>query len=121
MEEYVEYQYSQAGENLKILTLKGSFCYPYALQIKDKIYEPIRAGKTALLVDLTGLEYIDSVGIGVIVGIQIKLKEKKCECSLVCQKGDILRLFQLIGLDKSFEIFLSLDEATKIMRSRLKS
>ncbi len=119
MEDSIEYSYQQIGENLRVLSLKGSFSYPYALRIKDKLYEPIRNKQTALIVDLTELDYIDSVGIGVIVGIQIKLREKKCECSLVCRKGEILRIFQLIGLDKSFEIFLSLEEASKILLSRL--
>jgi len=121
MENSIDYSYRQINENLKVLSLRGSFSYPYALRIKDKIYEPIRTKKTSLLVDLSELEYIDSVGIGVIVGIQIKLKEKKCGCSLVCKKGEILRVFQLIGLDRSFEVFLSIDEAIKVMLSRLSS
>jgi len=109
----LEYKTRKLSEEWNCLEPKGSFSYPSVLRIKDELYEIISEKSKNLLIDLNNLEYIDSVGIGIIVGLQMRTKELKGQTSLVCKKGDIFRIIELVGLDRSIEIYSHIDEALK--------
>ena len=69
--------------------------------LRERLDEQISAGRRHLVVDLQGVTFMDSTGLGVLVG---RLK-------LVCTSERILKVFAITGLDKVFQIFDSIDEA----------
>jgi anti-sigma B factor antagonist len=113
MEKKLDLQYKSTLMNRGYihLELMGSFSYPNVLRIKDDLHELIDEETKNLLVDLNNLDYVDSVGIGIIVGLQVRIKELKGNIYLICEKVEILKIIQLVGLDKAFELFPSLRAA----------
>jgi len=113
MEKKIDLRYTSTvlGREYVHLELYGSFSYPNVLRIKDELHELIDEEKTNLLIDLNNLDYIDSVGIGIIVGLQVRIKELKGRMFLICDRGAILKIIQLVGLDRAFELFADIGEA----------
>ena len=109
----IRYEYKRISSSLTYLTFEGNFCYPYVFRIKEELYKLLSENQNCLLVDLNNLDYIDSVGIGIIIGLQLKTKELNGQFYLICRKGKILKIIELVGLDNAFKIFSELEEAEK--------
>jgi anti-sigma B factor antagonist len=71
---------------------------------KSKINEEIENLKSNLIFDFAKLEYIDSLGLGVLVSILKKIKGFNKEVELVNLKPNVKKLFVITGLDKVFVI-----------------
>jgi anti-sigma B factor antagonist len=69
--------------------------------------------KPAIIVNLAHVSYIDSTGMGVLVGGEKRANEYGGRFAVVCSDEKILRLFSMTGLDKALDIFPSDDEARK--------
>ena len=69
-------------------------------------------GHYRLVVDLEGVEFMDSTGLGVLVSCLKRAKEHGGDLSLVCTSPQILRVLSITGLDKVFEVRASLDDGT---------
>jgi anti-sigma B factor antagonist len=67
-----------------------------------------------LLVVLDGVGFIDSSGLGVLVGALRRMKERDGEMRLVCAKEPVLKILRITGLDRVFPIYASTDEARAI-------
>ena len=67
-----------------------------------------------LVVALDGVGFIDSSGLGVLVGALRRMKERGAEMRLVCTRDQVLKILRITGLDKVFTIEATLDEARVI-------
>lgn len=73
-------------------------------ELKNKIYELIEEQNHDLIINGEQLDYIDSTGLGVIMGIYKKLQEKSLNIKVVNLKPNIYKLFDITGLNKVFNI-----------------
>ncbi|MRR11116.1 anti-sigma factor antagonist, partial [bacterium] len=64
-----------------------------------------------ILVDLDEVGFIDSSGLGVLVGGMRRVKERSGSLRLVCTRENILKIFRITGLDKVFPVFGTVAEA----------
>lgn len=64
-----------------------------------------------LLLDLQRVDFIDSTGLGVLVGAAKRMRVNGGQFRLVCAKQHLLDLFNLTRLDEVFRIFPSLTDA----------
>ena len=76
-------------------------------------------GKRHVLVDLSRVTFMDSTGLGVLVGMLKRLRNARGSLALVVTDYDIERLFELTGLDGSFKIFRTRDEALESLAQAL--
>lgn len=72
--------------------------------LRDDILEIIDQGVTDLIMDLSGLIYIDSSGLGTLVTINKRVKEKNGSLVLMGAQGLPLDLIKRTRLDKVFNI-----------------
>lgn len=81
-----------------------------ALAFKESVIEIIAQGNRRLVLDLGGVDFIDSSGLGSVVAV---LKNLGGKGSLaVCNvKGAVQNLFKLTRMDKVFTIVGSTDDA----------
>lgn len=68
-------------------------------------------GNHRLIIDMEGVEFIDSTGLGVLVGGLKRVRAHDGSIDLVCTQGRILRIFRITGLGKVFGIYDSVKEA----------
>jgi anti-sigma B factor antagonist len=73
--------------------------------VKDKLTAAIEAnpGET-VRVDLTDVDFLDSTGLGVLVGALRRAHTGGGEVVLAGARPNVAKVFQITGLDKVFEI-----------------
>ena len=86
--------------------LKDKIYVSDASLLRDDILEIIDQGATDLRMDLSGLSYIDSSGLGTLVTINKRVKEKNGRLVLFGAQGLPLELIKRTRLDKVFTIEL---------------
>ena len=94
-----------------VIRLGGEIDVYTAPLVREKLDEQIRKGRNDLVLDLTDVTFLDSTGLGVLVG---RLKHARSTGgSLVLFGADarVLRVFSITGLDKVFEMFPDLETA----------
>ena len=94
-----------------VVHLGGEIDVYTAPLVREKLDEQIQAGRTNLVVDLTDVTFLDSTGLGVLVG-RLKLTRTRGGSMRLVGKDDrVLKVFAITGLDKVFEIHPDLDSA----------
>ena len=74
-------------------------------------YFAANKGKFHLLVDMEKVEFLDSTGLGVLVGGLKRVRAHDGSLELVCTQERILKIFRITGLTKVFGIHDTIDEA----------
>lgn len=59
-------------------------------------------GRTSLTLDCSGLIFVDSQGLGMLVGVSRRLKEAGGSLHLQGARNQLLRVLQLTRLDQTF-------------------
>lgn len=70
-----------------------------------------QGGHQQLVVDLTGVEFMDSTGLGVLVGAQQEAARQGGSVELICTTPRLLKILRITGLDKVFPIHSSVADA----------
>lgn len=94
-----------------VLTVGGEIDVYTAPRLRDKVTELVGAGHHDLLIDLDAVEFLDSTGLGVLVGGLKKVRAEDGTFALVCGQERLLKIFRITGLAKVFTIHPSLDAA----------
>jgi anti-sigma B factor antagonist len=66
-------------------------------------------GNGLVAVDLSGCEFIDSSGLNALVNAHSELEGKGGRLVVVCDDPNILKVFEIAGLDQVLEIVASLE------------
>ena len=111
---FVIAQRELAGDTT-LLSVEGDLDLSSAPRLKWALADSQSAGAKHLIVDLSGVAFIDSTALGVLVGAQRALDEG-FHLAIVCAEENVLRIFELTGLDGMFEIVPTLDDALEFVR-----
>ena len=94
-----------------ILAVRGEVDVYTAPRLREKLVELVSQGKYRIIVDLEGVDFLDSTGLGVLVGGLKRLRSHDGDLTLVCTQPRILKVFEITGLTKVFAIHNNVDEA----------
>lgn len=75
-----------------------------AKDFREELLAMIKPDTSELVVDLTGVEMIDSVGLGVFIATHNGLNKIEGKLKVVNVAPNILNLFKTMGLDRHFEV-----------------
>ncbi len=95
-----------------VLAVRGEVDVYTAPRLREKLVELVSQGKYRIIVDLEGVDFLDSTGLGVLVGALKRVRSNDGELSLVCTQPRIRKVFEVTGLTKVFSLFDSVDDAT---------
>ncbi|MGI8433512.1 MAG: STAS domain-containing protein [Nocardioidaceae bacterium] len=79
--------------------------------LRDRLVELVNGGHHHLVVDLDGVDFLDSTGLGVLVGALKRVRSHQGSLQLVCSKDSLLKVFRITGLSKVFTIHDSVEQA----------
>ena len=82
-----------------------------APQLREKLVDLVGEQKYHLIVDMENVDFLDSTGLGVLVGGLKRVRAHDGSLQLVCTQERILKIFRITGLTKVFPIHSSVDEA----------
>jgi len=94
-----------------VLAVKGEVDVYTAPRLREKLVELVSHGSQHLVIDLEGVDFLDSTGLGVLVGGLKRLRSHDGDLSLVCSQHRILKVFEITGLTKVFSIYDSVEAA----------
>ena len=94
-----------------VLSPHGDVDFATGPELRKRITETLVAGDVHLVVDLLGVDFIESTGLGALIGGRRRAQALNGSLSLVCTEEQLLRIFEITGLDKVFDIYATIDEA----------
>jgi anti-sigma B factor antagonist len=94
-----------------VLEVAGEIDVYTAPKLREKLIELVNDGSYHLVVDLERVDFLDSTGLGVLVGGLKRVRNHDGSLGLVCTQDKILKIFRITGLTKVFPIHDSVDEA----------
>ncbi len=103
---------SEEINGIVVLKLAGKIMGgPEAGQVNDKIHELIEAGKQKMIIDMSGLELMNSSGLGIFISAVNTLKNSNGQLVMIHVPERILQLFKMTRLINVFNIADDLDQA----------
>lgn len=87
-----------------VVAVGGEIDVYTAPRLRDTITTLVGAGAYHLVVDLSAVEFLDSTGLGVLVGGLKKVRSHDGSLVLVCSQERLLKIFRITGLSKVFAI-----------------
>ena len=100
-----------AAQGRTVIAVSGEIDVYTAPRLRETLVGLVDAGNYRLIVDMEGVEFLDSTGLGVLVGGLKRVRAHDGGIDLVCTQGRILRIFRITGLSRVFNIYDSVDEA----------
>jgi anti-sigma B factor antagonist len=97
-------------ERICVVSVQGDLDLASAPQLKWTLVELLDKGYAQYVIDLSELTYMDSMGLGVLVGFR-KRVEGTARLALACLPATQGKLLEMTGLDACFDRFDSLEEA----------
>ncbi len=94
-----------------VVEVAGEIDLHWAPQLRAALIEASAAEKPCVVVDLGEVSFLDSTGIGVLVGALKRAREKGGALGFCGVKGRVRRVFEVTGLVSALPIFESCDAA----------
>ena len=105
---------TREADGKTVVAVGGEIDVYTAPKLRDKITELVGEGVYELVIDLSGVEFLDSTGLGVLVGGLKKVRAHDGTLTLVCNQDRLLKIFRITGLAKVFVIH---DDAASALAS----
>ena len=83
-----------------VIAVSGEIDVYTAPKLRERLIGLVEAGSYQLIVDMEGVEFLDSTGLGVLVGGLKRVRAHDGWIDLVCTQGRILRIFRITGLTR---------------------
>ncbi len=108
----------QINDDCFVLSLKGDLIGEQdGAQILEVVNDAQNAKVMVILISLEDVRYMNSSGLGVLITLLTKVKNKGGELALMSVSDQILKLLQMTKLDAVFKIYKDQEEAFKTLNS----
>jgi anti-sigma B factor antagonist len=94
-----------------VIAVTGEVDVATVPRLREQLHSLVAQGSHHIVVDLDAVDFLDSTGLGVLVGALKRVRTHDGELALVCTQPRIRKVFEVTGLTKVFSLFDSVDEA----------
>jgi anti-sigma B factor antagonist len=94
-----------------VIAVGGELDMSAAPDLRATIDGALDDGAVTLVVDLSEATFIDSTGIGTLMAALHRLKEAGGTLEIVCVEPNLLRVFEIVGLDRQLSIHATTESA----------
>lgn len=94
-----------------VIEVRGELDVYSAPRLREALIELVSEGHRQLIANLEAVDFLDSTGLGVLVGGLKRLRSNDGDLALVCTQSRILKVFDITGLTNVFRISASVDDA----------
>ena len=98
-------------DGIEIVDVEGEIDVYTAPRLRELLIELVNKKNYQLVVNMEKVEFLDSTGLGVLVGGLKRVRAHDGSLDLVCTQERILKIFRITGLTKVFGIYESVDQA----------
>ncbi|MFC4241974.1 STAS domain-containing protein [Gryllotalpicola reticulitermitis] len=94
-----------------VLAPEGKFNLVVAPALKARIEDLVASGKTKILVDLHAVDFIDSSGLGALIGGLKSARQNGGDLRIAAAGVQVLAVLKLTNLDRILSPFATVEEA----------
>lgn len=105
---------SRVDGDRTVVDVTGEIDVYTAPALREELTGLIDREHTDLIVDLTAVKFMDSTGLGVLVGALKKVRTLGGDLRLVIDQEKILKVFRITALTQVFTIHTTIDEALAV-------
>ncbi|NYE50916.1 anti-sigma B factor antagonist [Spinactinospora alkalitolerans] len=105
-------------DDTEIVVVEGEIDVYTAPRLRELLIDLVNKGNFHLVVNMEKVEFLDSTGLGVLVGGLKRVRAHDGTLDLVCTQERILKIFRITGLTKVFGIYESVQEAIDKRKSK---
>ena len=98
--------------DVAVLAVSGEVDVATVPRLREQLHGLVASGTPRIVVDLDAVDFLDSTGLGVLVGALKRLRAAEGTFGLVCAKEPLLKIFRITALDQVFPIYPSIEAAT---------
>lgn len=113
MDTQLEIASRSVGAETGVLSLSGEVDVSNVQRVREAAVELLEGGAKNLVVDLAKTEYMDSSGLGVVVGLLKKVKELGGTLAIAAAQPRVKRVFEVTGLNQVFPVRDDVEGALK--------
>ena len=117
MENPLRIESCQADEHSAVLSLQGEVDVANGHEVREAALSLLGSGVKTLVVDLSKTQYLDSAGLGILVGLLKRARESERRIVIVGAQPQVKRIFEITRLNQVFsmreDVASALQEVTK--------
>jgi len=98
-----------------VVTVVGEVDVTTGFRLRDPLHELVDRKLWHHVVDLRGVTFLDSTGLGILVGDHRRLRDRDGSLQVVCAPGLVSRVFRLTGVDRIVPVRQSVEDAVRIL------
>ena len=107
-----------ARDGIEVIDVQGEIDMYTAPRLRELLIDLVSKGHYRLVVNLDKVGFLDSTGLGVLVGGLRRVRAHDGSLDLVCTQQRILKIFRITGLTEVFGIYETVDQAIAARRGR---
>ena len=97
-----------------VLSVGGDLDVVGAPDLRQAVVTAVAEGSRLLALDLSELDFVDSFGLGAVVGALKRVRQRGGELALVCPSSRIRRVFEICDLDRILALHDSTDTLSEL-------
>ena len=98
-------------DGIEVIDVEGTIDIYTAPRLRELLIDLVSTDNCQLIVNLEKVKFLDSTGLGVLVGGLKRVRAHDGSLDLVCTQERILKLFRITGLTKVFGIYETVNQA----------
>lgn len=99
------------SDGLKVIKPEGDLDVYTVGSLRDAIGQMLENGTTKVVVDLDSVPFMDSSGLGALMGGVRRLRESGGDLAIACTREQHLKLFTITGFGEGVSIAPTVEEA----------
>jgi anti-sigma B factor antagonist len=100
-----------AKDGIEVIDVRGEIDICTAPRLRELLINLVSKGSCQLVVNLDKVGFLDSTGLGVLVGGLRRVRAHDGSLDLVCTQQPILKILEITGLTEVFGIYETVDQA----------
>jgi anti-sigma B factor antagonist len=98
-------------DGIEVIDVEGEIDVYTAPRLRELLTDLVNKNTYKFVVNMEKVEFLDSTGLGVLVGGLKRMRAWDGSLDVVCTQQRILKLFRITGLTKVFGIYETVDQA----------
>jgi anti-sigma B factor antagonist len=107
-----------AKDGIEVIDVQGEIDMYTVPRLRELVIDLVSKGSYRLVVNLDKVGFLDSTGLGVLIGGLRRVRVHDGSLDLVCTQQRILKIFRITGLMEVFGIYETVDQAIAARRGR---
>jgi len=107
-----------ARDGIEVIDVQGEIDIYTAPRLRELLIDLVSQGEYRLVVNLDQVGFLDSTGLGVLVGGLRRVRARDGSLDLVCTQQPILKILKITGLTEVFGIYETVDQAIAAAKGR---